>query len=254
MGYGWFSASASLSATNTLPSGPYQAGIWCPHQSWREMHQGWMFSIQLKYVASQLRGTKTVRPSRTAAIAGCANVLGVDIPLIGQKGFDDDTPNDRRAAPYGCAARSWRGDRGLHPGDDLLSHGETVEAMVGQGFSSSGEPGTSRRNASLPRKIELGLDIEHVDQRQIVTPADLEIVEVMRRRDLHRAGALLRIGIFIGDDWNTPADQRQDPRACRRDAVALILGMHRDRGIAEHGFRPRGRDGDEARRTPRRDI
>ena len=39
------------------------------------MHQGSMFSIQLKKVASQWLGTNTVRPSRTAAIAGCAKVL-----------------------------------------------------------------------------------------------------------------------------------------------------------------------------------
>jgi len=52
-------ASASVAATNTLgPAsarlksgsallrGPYQAGIWWPHQSWREMHQSWMFSSQ----------------------------------------------------------------------------------------------------------------------------------------------------------------------------------------------------------------
>jgi hypothetical protein len=39
-------ASASFSATYTLPSSSYQAGIWWPHQSWREMVQSWMFSIQ----------------------------------------------------------------------------------------------------------------------------------------------------------------------------------------------------------------
>src|SRR5690606_25699973 len=47
-------ASASLRATNTLPSwigwpsasALYQAGIWWPHQSWREMHQSWMFVSQ----------------------------------------------------------------------------------------------------------------------------------------------------------------------------------------------------------------
>ena len=60
------------------------------------------------------------------------------------------------------------------------------------------------------REIELGLDVEHVDQRQVVAAADLEIVEVVRRRDLDRAGALLRIGIFVGDDRDAAADQRQD--------------------------------------------
>jgi len=38
-------ASASLRATYTLPSSSYQAGIWWPHQSWREMHQSWMLFI-----------------------------------------------------------------------------------------------------------------------------------------------------------------------------------------------------------------
>ena len=38
----------SDSATKTLPSGPYHAGIWWPHQSWREMHQGWMLRIHSK--------------------------------------------------------------------------------------------------------------------------------------------------------------------------------------------------------------
>ena len=41
-------ASASLSSTKTVPSGPYQAGMWWPHQSWREMHQGWMLRIHSK--------------------------------------------------------------------------------------------------------------------------------------------------------------------------------------------------------------
>ena len=42
----------------------------CPHQSWREMHQSWMFSIQCRYTRPHRCGTKRTRPSRTAAIAG----------------------------------------------------------------------------------------------------------------------------------------------------------------------------------------
>ena len=38
------------------------------------MHQGWMFSIQWKYVVSQFFGTKVVCPRFTASIAGLANV------------------------------------------------------------------------------------------------------------------------------------------------------------------------------------
>src|SRR5262249_19396703 len=38
--------SSSVLPTNTFPCSSYQAGIWWPHQSWREMHQSWMFSSQ----------------------------------------------------------------------------------------------------------------------------------------------------------------------------------------------------------------
>jgi hypothetical protein len=38
-------ASSSLRATKISPPSPYQAGIWCPHQSWREIVQSWMFFI-----------------------------------------------------------------------------------------------------------------------------------------------------------------------------------------------------------------
>src|SRR4249920_3398043 len=37
-------ASVSSCATYTLPLLSYHAGMRWPHQSWREMHQSWMFS------------------------------------------------------------------------------------------------------------------------------------------------------------------------------------------------------------------
>ena len=67
-------ASASVSATNTPPSAANHAGIRCPHHNCRLTHQGWIFSIQLKKVFSHVFGTILIRPSFTAAIAGCANV------------------------------------------------------------------------------------------------------------------------------------------------------------------------------------
>ena len=47
-------------------------------------------------------------------------------------------------------------------------------------------------------------------------PADLEIVEVVRRRDLHRAGAFLRIGIVVADIGmhRPPAAVSQSPIRC----------------------------------------
>ena len=78
-------------------------------------------------------------------------------------------------------------------------------------------------------------------------PADLEIVEVMRRRDLDRARAFFGIGIFVGDDRNAAADQRQDHVLADQMRVAFVVRMHRDRGVAEHGLGPRGGDHDEGR-------
>src|SRR5579872_6442059 len=87
--------------------------------------------------------------------------------------------------------------------------------------------------------------VEHADKRQIVPPPDLEIVEVMRRRDLHGAGAFFRVGVLIRYDRNTAADQRQDDEIADQAFEPLVMRMHRDRGVAEHSFRPRGGDDDE---------
>ena len=45
---------------------------------------------------------------------------------------------------------------------------------------------------------------------KLVPLADLEVVEVVRRRDLDRAGAFLRVRVFVRDDRDAAADQRQD--------------------------------------------
>ena len=74
--------------------------------------------------------------------------------------------------------------------------------------------------------------------------ADVEVVEGLRRRDLHRAGALLGVGVRIGDDGDRPADQRQPHALADEMRVALVLRMHGDAGIAEHRLRPRRGDDD----------
>ena len=105
---------------------------------------------------------------------------------------------------------------------------------------------------ALQRDAPLGVeDVDRPHALGLVAPADLEIVEIVRRRDLHGAGALLRIGIFVGDERDQPADQRQAQLARRPAAVALVVGMHGHGGVAEHRLRPRGGDGD-GRRSPRR--
>ena len=105
----------------------------------------------------------------------------------------------------------------LQPRDDLLARREAVEAvkLVDELRGAFRQP----RNSPRCRQREPAFDVEDVDQRQVVALADLEVVEVVRRRDLHRAGALLGIGIVVGDDRDQAADERQDARACRSDAL-----------------------------------
>ena len=56
--------------------------------------------------------------------------------------------------------------------------------------------------------------------------ANLEIVEIVGRGDLDRAAAHLGIGIFIGDDRDQPANQRQPNLFADEVGVARIFRMH----------------------------
>ena len=89
------------------------------------------------------------------------------------------------------------------------------------------------------------LRVQDVDRPRalgLVALADLEVVEVVRGRDLDRARALLGIGIFVGDDRDQAADQRQPNLAADQMLIALVVGMDRDRGVAEHRLGPRRGD------------
>ena len=92
----------------------------------------------------------------------------------------------------------------------------------------------------LPLRVE---DIDRSHALGLVPLADFEIVEVVRGRDLDRACALFRIGIFVGDNRDQAADQRQANMLADQMLIARIVRMHRDRGVAQHRLRPRGGDG-----------
>ena len=59
--------------TVTCPSGQYQAGIRCPHQSCRDTFQSRMLVIQCSHVFSKRAGRIRVLPSRVAASAFAAS-------------------------------------------------------------------------------------------------------------------------------------------------------------------------------------
>ena len=91
-----------------------------------------------------------------------------------------------------------------------------------------------------PLRIE---DIDRSHALGLVPLADFEIVEVVRGRDLDRACALFRIGIFIRDNCDQATDQRQSNMLADQMLIARVVRMHRNRRIAQHRLRPRGGDG-----------
>ena len=98
----------------------------------------------------------------------------------------------------------------------------------------------------MPLSVTRALRIEDIDRPRalgLVPLADLEIVEVVRGRDLDRAGALFRIGIFVGDDRDQTPDQRQANMPADQMLIARVVGVDGDRGVAEHRLRPRRGDG-----------
>ncbi len=79
-------------------------------------------------------------------------------------------------------------------------------ASLGAG-SARRRSGRSSPSASSMLSMSRGLEARAL--------ADLEIVEIMPRRDLHRARAEFRIGMLVGDDRDQPAGDRQPDLPCR---------------------------------------
>jgi hypothetical protein len=67
-----------------------------------------------------------------------------------------------------------------------------------------------------------------------VSVPDFVVVEVVRRRDLHAARAEFLVDVFVGNDRNLAPGKRQAHVLADEMLVALIVGVHRDRRVAEH--------------------
>jgi hypothetical protein len=113
----------------------------------------------------------------------------------------------------------------LEQGDDALARLEAVEAVERHHLRRGLRPG---QKLGIAFELEPSLRPKDVDGLEIVPPADLEVVEVVRGGDLDRAGALLRIGILVGDDRDAAIHERQDRVAPDEIAVALVVRVHGD--------------------------
>ncbi len=128
---------------------------------------------------------------------------------------------------------------------DRLAGGEPVLALQRADETGVGHAWGGRERILDFRQRHPRLAVEYGRHRQGVPLADLEVVEIMGGRDLYRAGALLRVGVGVGNDGDTPADQGKDGEFADKIGKPRILGMHRHGGIAQHGFGAGGSDGDE---------
>ncbi len=90
--------------------------------------------------------------------------------------------------------------------------------------------------------VERRVLVEDVDERQVVPLADVVVVEVVPRSDLHAAGAERRIGVVVTDDRNQALGQRQPDLLADQVLVTLVRRIHCDCGVAEHRFRASRRD------------
>ena len=61
----------------------------------------------------------------------------------------------------------------------------------------------------------------------------------MCRRDLHAAGTEGRIHVIVGDDRHAPADNRQYDLLAHQLPVSIVVRVHSNSSIAQHGLRPR---------------
>jgi hypothetical protein len=93
---------------------------------------------------------------------------------------------------------------------------------------------------------DAGVLVEDAEHRQVVPAADLEVVGVVRRRDLHRAGAERRVDVLVRHHGDQPAGQRQQHLGADQVAVALVVGVHRHGRVPEHRLDPGRRDVDRA--------
>ncbi len=119
----------------------------------------------------------------------------------------------------------------------LAQRGDHGLLRLGDG--PAGEP--------LPRlRGEAAVGADRDDLLEAVLAADLEVVGVVAGGDLQRPGAELGVDVLVGDDRQAAADQGQDAELADQVAVALVVGIHRDRRVGEHRLGTHGGDGQDA--------
>jgi hypothetical protein len=85
---------------------------------------------------------------------------------------------------------------------------------------------------------------EDVDRREVVTLADFEVERVVGRSHLDRPRTEGRVDSVVCHDGHLPVNDGEADRLPDQPTVALVLGMHGDGCVAQHGLGPGRRDDD----------
>src|SRR5690606_10566523 len=86
--------------------------------------------------------------------------------------------------------------------------------------------------------VDGGVGGQDVDHRQIVTLADLVVVEVVRGGNLHAAGAELAVNVVIRDDGDAAVAQGQVDELADQCLITLVIGIDGHGGVAQQRLGP----------------
>jgi hypothetical protein len=161
--------------------------------------------------------------------SGLGQRTHADEPLQRQPRLDDGVA--ARAVPDGMDVRA------------LLGHDATLFPQCGGHGRPRLEPVEPLERAMCGDHTRL---VEHHNRRQVVAAADLEVVRVVRRGHLHCPGAERRVDVLVGHDGDPSPGQRQLHLGADEVGVALVVRVHGDGRVAEHGLDP-GRGHDDRR-------
>ena len=140
-------------------------------------------------------------------------------PLHGYAGLDNGFTAGADAHRVGMAFYFYQQALRFQIGHHAFACFEAIETGVGAGV-----------------RVHAPFACHDVNLGKLMPPSHLEIVRVMRWRDLHGPSAEFTVDRRIRNHRDFPVHQRQEKFLADQMLVAFVLGIYRHGGIAQHRF------------------